>query len=98
MLTWTPELTSRVVSLWREGKSAAEISETLNLTRSTVVGKLNRMGELGKKRERVRKPVSRRKPVIKVETGTWDLRTFESWENRKIRLAHERAQRDRVTS
>ena len=43
---WTEERQQILVTLWKEGKSAREIAETLGegITRNAVIGKANRMG------------------------------------------------------
>jgi GcrA cell cycle regulator len=42
--TWTDELVARLKQLHREGLSRAEIAERMGMTRSTVIGKLHRLG------------------------------------------------------
>ncbi len=37
-----------LVVLWREGLTSGEVAERTGLTRSAVIGRLNRAGEIGK--------------------------------------------------
>lgn len=90
MTPWTETRTAELLNLWSAGWSTNKISYHFGLNRGSVVGKLNRMGLLGTIRPRVRKREVRRKAVVKTENGSWDHKVFESYENRKIRLAHER--------
>jgi len=91
-MTWPPELTNELVRLWTSGKTTYAIRDELGLTRNQVVGKLNRMGHLGKKPRRTGTQKSQRKLVIgRAELG-WDMRTTMPWEHRKILRQMEREQ------
>jgi GcrA cell cycle regulator len=47
MVTWTDELVAAITRMWTlEGRSAAEIAALRGLTRSTILGKLYRLGLL----------------------------------------------------
>lgn len=45
---WTEEFTDKVAKLWKEGHSAGVLAERFGLTRSSVAGKMNRLGHLRK--------------------------------------------------
>ena len=46
---WTGETTERAITLWRDGKSAAEIARAIGaVSRSAVLGKLHRLGKNGR--------------------------------------------------
>ena len=72
-MSWTPELISEVKRLWQAGWSAGDIervwkrSRTANFSRSSILGKLYRMG-LKKGRED-RRPAMPRKKKRKKHTG-----------------------------
>jgi len=42
--TWTPDLVGQITHLWQSGRSAGEIATVMGLSRSSVSGKLNRLG------------------------------------------------------
>lgn len=47
-MTWTPERTERLVSLWKEGYSAAQIAGKIGgVSREAVLGKIWRLGLTG---------------------------------------------------
>lgn len=50
MSGWNDDRAAVARAMWNEGKSAAEISVALGVTRNTIIGKLDRMGLLGQRR------------------------------------------------
>lgn len=50
MSFWTEERTQTAIEHWREGQPASLIALDLRTTRSAVLGKLRRLGEVGKLR------------------------------------------------
>lgn len=90
-MIWTDELTTKVITLWRAGTGSGEIARSLGLSRNAVVGKLNRMGELGKKPRNTGTVKSARKFTMR-QVGGWDMRTTMPWAHRKILRRMEREQ------
>ena len=91
-MIWPPELTATVVRMWTvEGKTTSEIKSALNLTRNQVVGKLNRMGLLGRKQAPRHKPKPR-KLVLHREPNGWENRTYEPW---SLRIRVRQIERER---
>jgi GcrA cell cycle regulator len=59
-LPWTPDRVAQLEKLWIEGKSAAEIVDTLKgTTRAAVIGKIHRLGIAG---SRTPQTAARREP------------------------------------
>lgn len=73
-MTWTPTLISRALDLRARGFSSSEIALLIGTTRNAVVGKLWRHSNTGGARE---------------TPSAWDVKTFESYSDRKARLANE---------
>lgn len=73
-MSWTAEASEMAATLWKQGLSASEIADRLpiNVSRSAVLGKINRMGLMG--RQQNGKPIGnsptrrRRQPRAKKET------------------------------
>ena len=42
--TWTPERMARLVALWEEGVTTAEIGRRIGVTKNAVIGKVHRIG------------------------------------------------------
>jgi GcrA cell cycle regulator len=42
--TWTPERMARLVQLWEEGVTTAEIGRRIGVTKNAVIGKVHRIG------------------------------------------------------
>jgi GcrA cell cycle regulator len=42
--TWTPERIQRLVELWEEGVTTAEIGRRIGVTKNAVIGKVHRIG------------------------------------------------------
>jgi GcrA cell cycle regulator len=59
--TWTPDLVGQITHLWQTGRSAGEIATVMGLSRSTVSGKLNRLGL-----HRNHKPPTAKPKILKV--------------------------------
>ena len=59
--TWTPDLVGQITHLWQSGRSAGEIATVMGLSRSTVSGKLNRLGL-----HRNHKPPTAKPKILKV--------------------------------
>ena len=95
-MIWSEERTTELAELWSRGWSVSKIAQHYDIGRGSVSGKLNRMGLLGKKPDRVRDVVARRKPNPSALRGTWDDKVFEPYAHRKIRKAHERAIQERT--
>src|SRR5258708_8765354 len=43
-LTWTPERIERLIALWEEGVTTAEIGRRIGVTKNAVIGKVHRIG------------------------------------------------------
>ena len=43
-VTWTPERIERLVALWEEGVTTAEIGRRIGVTKNAVIGKVHRIG------------------------------------------------------
>lgn len=81
------EWTDKEVKVLMDGlankDSYQAIADRLGVTRNTVGGKVYRMNRAKKKAQMK----ADKKPLIEI---SWDRRTFETWEERKRRLAKER--------
>ncbi|MDE2738147.1 MAG: hypothetical protein OXH47_01340 [Paracoccaceae bacterium] len=44
MGAWTTQQVNKAVNMWKEGKTATEISNKISKSRNAVIGKLNRLG------------------------------------------------------
>ena len=90
---WADEdFTNEVLRLWKAGKSGGKIAQMMGLTRSSVMGKLNRLGVLNADRAVVdRFPANKFKPgQSKPMPRTWsDQALTETWAERKKRRANE---------
>ena len=42
--TWTPERIERLIALWEEGVTTAEIGRRIGVTKNAVIGKVHRIG------------------------------------------------------
>ena len=84
-MTWTPTLISRALDLRARGFSSAQIGRLIGKSRNSVVGKLWRNAGGDRNRKRPRR--SAKKNIAYCET--WDVKTFESYSDRKARLANE---------
>jgi GcrA cell cycle regulator len=42
--TWTPERIARLIELWEEGVTTAEIGRRIGVTKNAVIGKVHRIG------------------------------------------------------
>lgn len=73
-MIWTPETISRALDLRARGFSSAEIGRMIGASRNAVVGKLWRHAHTGGARQ---------------TPSAWDFKTFESYSDRKERLANE---------
>lgn len=82
------EWTDKEVKVLMDGlankDSYQTIADRLGVTRNTVGGKVYRMNRAKKKA----KMKAEKKPLVEI---SWDRRTFETWQERKERLAKERA-------
>lgn len=47
-MAWTERKIERLKQLWTDGAPASDIARDLDMTRNAVLGKLNRLGLLGK--------------------------------------------------
>lgn len=80
MTAWTEKETSDLQRLIQEGMSYTKIGEKLGISRSAVSGKVFRM----------KNPEQPTRPSLKKAEISWDRRVFETWGERKRRLARER--------
>lgn len=78
---WTDKEVKVLLDGLANKDSYQTIADRLGVTRNTVSGKVYRMN-------RAKKTKVKTKQLIEI---SWDRRTFESWEERKERLAKERA-------
>lgn len=78
---WTDKEVKVLLDGLANKDSYQTIADRLGVTRNTVSGKVYRMN-------RAKKAKAKTKQLIEI---SWDRRTFESWEERKERLAKERA-------
>lgn len=81
---WTEEQIKQIVDLRRSGESVEAISDHVGISRPTIRMKLKEMGVSCAPRSRVGRPGN---------DLSWDERLFESYAERKARLARERAAR-----
>lgn len=61
---WQPDKISELRRLWKKGLTGSEIAQSLGVSRSAVIGKLNRLGLIGdmpesERLERVKRTASR---------------------------------------
>ena len=77
-ICWTEDEVKILTDGLKEGLSYREIGAKLGVNRNVISGKIHRMRNSGRKRP---------KPVRDI---SWDRMTFETWEQRKARLARER--------
>ena len=87
---WPPERTEAVVRDWRANMSATVIAKRHGLTRNQVIGKIHRLGvkrhdkgEISTGRKRMGRPPETYRDL-------WGDKLFETWAQRKARLARER--------
>jgi hypothetical protein len=77
---WTPSRVGTLRALWAEGKSAGQIVSILRggLTRSGVIGKLDRLGMMGTRRRdkaawrKLGSPLVPRQPASPPRTFSWE--------------------------
>lgn len=81
-MIWTPDVISRAVSLKARGLSHAQVARKLGTTRNAVIGKLWRIDGRVTRGEGMGRPVGS-------FCDTWDVKVFESYADRKTRLANE---------
>lgn len=79
-MIWSDERVAHLLHLWGNGVSMTAISETMNTSRSSVAGKLHRLGVM-----RQRKRKSAAKPLSLERGGSWDEKLFEPYAHRKLR-------------
>lgn len=79
---WTEEQIKQIVDLRRSGESVEAISGVVGISFSTVRLKLREMGVSCAPRSRVGRPGN---------DLSWDERLFESYADRKARLAKDKA-------
>ena len=90
-MTWTPEKTDALRQMRAEGLSMTAIAKALGegCTKSMVTCKLARLeGRMQAAQARYRK-----KRYLQLDRGDWDDRTFETYADRKARLAREKEAR-----
>lgn len=87
---WPDALTKAVVTDWRNDMTLTAIALKHGLTRNQVAGKIHRLkarredsGEIVITRRKMGRPVERA-PI------PWEDKLFETWAQRKARLARER--------
>lgn len=86
---WTWELSEEIKSLWMAGHTMEYLAEQTGINRSTIQNKLRNMNLLGIGRPAL--PRKRPSPIVPGMCDSWDEKVFESWADRKARLARERA-------
>ena len=87
---WPPDRTEAVVKDWRANMSAGVIAKRHGLTRNQVIGKIHRLrakrddtGAIDTSRKTMGRPPETYQDL-------WGNKLFETWEQRKARLARER--------
>ena len=80
-MIWTPDAISRALSMRARGLSYAQIARKLGTTRNSVIGKLWRTDG------RITRGTGMGRPLGRGDA--WDVKTFESYADRKTRLANE---------
>lgn len=80
---WTDTTIGMLVDGWNDGTSIASIAADIGTAHTTVRRKVKELGL-------TRPPKAREAGNIKIDSS-WDDRLFESWADRKARLARERA-------
>ena len=78
---WTEKETQTLLEGLANKDSYRLIANRIGVSSSAVSGKVYRM-------KQAKTPKAKKKPLSEV---SWDRRTFETWEQRKRRLARERA-------
>ena len=92
---WTPEQDEEILAFWYRRWSAGMIAQHVGKTRSAILGRLYRLGVLGKPRDqrvpRVR--VSQSDTTHRGGFRNWSEESLtEKWADRKERLRREREQ------
>lgn len=92
--SWTPDDDEAILDFWNRKWSAGMIAQRVGKTRSAILGRLYRLGVLGKPRDqrapRVRIP---REPISRSGYRNWSEENLtEKWADRKERLRREREQ------
>lgn len=91
---WTAEQDDVILEYWARRWSAGMIAQQVGMTRSAVLGRLYRLGVLGKPRDQ-RAPRERfpNAPPTPKGRGAWTEESLtEKWADRKERLRREREQ------
>lgn len=86
---WSEHRTNEVSSAWMGGKTITSIAEVTGLSASTISRKIKELGL-----SNIERPgFKRAERVLNHENccTSWDERVFESYADRKVRLARERA-------
>lgn len=80
---WTPELDDRLIALWKEGHSVAEISRRLGVSKSSVIGRASRIRDAGKPIDSRPSPIIRRAddaiPALAAHSGAVTLPPLEGY-------------------
>lgn len=88
--TWTEERETALIDMWGRGISITQIAELMDLSRSTIGGKLHRMGLMGNI-DACNGRYYRNKGVkISQDSAYWDCKLFEPYAVRKARAEKER--------
>jgi len=90
MIAWTPILVAQLKEMKASGLTVSECARRLKMTRGMVSGKWSRLNGYVRPSEG-RNAARNRKVQPKIETGSWDTRTFEPYEHRKLRKALEKS-------
>lgn len=84
-MTWTEERVTHLLHLWGNGVSMTAISQMMKLSRSSVAGKLHRLGVMGQRKPYIKKRKSAAKPLSLERGRSWDEKLFEPYAHRKLR-------------
>lgn len=84
-MIWSEERVTHLLHLWGEKVSMTEISRRMSTSRSSVAGKLYRLGVMGQRKPYIKKRKSAAKPLSLERGRSWDEKLFEPYAHRKLR-------------
>lgn len=82
---WTDTITAHVIKLWREGRSATQIMNEINIrystsfSRSAVIGKIHRTGNSGRTKVTKRKSPRKKAPASPVAIENQPPQNYSWW-------------------
>lgn len=88
--TWTEERETLLIDMWGRGISITQIAELMDLSRSTIGGKLHRLGLMGDIRACNERYFRTKGEKIAQDSAYWDCKLFEPYAVRKARMERER--------